>query len=417
MNEHHEVAVIGGGIVGVSTALHLQMRGAKVLLIDRGPAERATSYGNSGIIEASYVLPFSLPPIKRFPRIALNRDAAVHFHYLHLPFCAAWIMDFYAKSQAEPRQINGKLLRPLITAAIDEHYALMRGTDAERHVTKNGRVKLHRSEASFLGAALERRVAQELGVPFEVMSAAEFSAIEPDLKPSYAKAVRWTSSIRLTDPGAVVAAYTQRFVKDGGALLHTEVRQMHNEGDKGWRIVTTEGAISAQQAVLCTGPWAGDLFKPLGYRFPLGIKRGYHCHYAAEGSAKLSHAVVDADIGYLICPMEKGYRLTTGAEFAAIDAAATPVQLGQILPYARELFPIGAPVEAKPWLGSRPCFTDSLPVVGPAPNHKNLWFNFGHGHSGLTIGPSTGRLLAEMMRGEKPFCDAGVYGAGRFMSM
>lgn len=414
MTERHEVVVIGGGIVGVSTALHLQMRGVKVALLDRGDAELATSFGNSGIIEASYVLPFSLPAKKRFPKIALNLDAAVHFHYLDMPKYVAWIMDFYAKSQPDPRRINGRLLRPLITPAIEEHRNLMLHTDAEKYVTKAGRVKLHRSEASFASSAMERDVARELGVPFEVMTPDQFAEIEPDLKPAYAKAVRWTSSIRLTNPGAVVAAYLQRFVAEGGKVLTTEAKALHDRGQDGWRLTTTSQDIDAQQVVVCTGPWTGELLEPMRYHFPLGIKRGYHQHFAATGSAKLSHAIVDADIGYLICPMEKGYRLTSGAEFADLHANATPVQIEQILPYARELFAIGEPVEAKAWLGSRPCFTDSLPVIGPAPRHKGLWFNFGHGHSGLTIGPPSGRLLAEMLRGEKTFCDPHPYRAARF---
>ena len=412
MSERFEVAVIGGGIVGVSTALHLLMRGVKVVLIDRGSIERATSYGNAGFIETSYVLPFSLPALKRFPRIALNQDAAVHLHYLHLPKCMGWIFDFYQKSQPEPRKINGRLLRPLIASSVEEHKTLMQGTEAERYFSSHGRVRLHRTEESFLGSALERRVAQELGVPFEVLTAAEFSEIEPHLKPVYTKAVRWNSSARLTNPGAVITAYINRFVREGGKLVAAEVRKLNNQN--GWSVETSAGEIQSEQAVLCTGPWADDLYKPLGYRFPLGIKRGYHQHFAPIGETKLSHGIVDGDVGYVMCQMEHGVRLTTGAEFADIDAPATPVQIQQILPHARELLPIGDAVEPKAWLGNRPCFTDSLPVVGPAPHHKGLWFNFGHGHSGLTIGPSTGRLLAEMMRGEKPFCDPRPYHAERF---
>jgi D-amino-acid dehydrogenase len=166
--------------------------------------------------------------------------------------------------------------------------------------------------------------------------------------------------------------------------------------------------------VLCAGPWSAEMLKPLGYRFPLAVKRGYHQHYRAAGSATLSHAITDADYGYVIAPMEQGYRLTTGAEFADLDSPPTPVQIGRILPRARELFPFGAAVESVPWNGNRPCFADSLPVIGPAPRHPGLWLNFGHGHIGLTIGPSSGRLLAEMMSGKQPFCDPHPYRAERF---
>ena len=113
--------------------------------------------------------------------------------------------------------------------------------------------------------------------------------------------------------------------------------------------------------------------------------------------------------------MEQGIRLTTGAEFGARDAPPTPVQFERLLPAARELFALGESVEPAPWLGSRPCFADSRPVIGRAPRHRGLWLACGHGHWGLTLGPATGRLIAEMITGATPFCDPAPYGAERFM--
>jgi D-amino-acid dehydrogenase len=150
-------------------------------------------------------------------------------------------------------------------------------------------------------------------------------------------------------------------------------------------------------------------------KLPLGLKRGYHRHYRAAGNATLTRPVLDADVGYCLAPMEQGIRLTTGAEFAARDAPPTPVQLERVLPSARELFPLGEGVEASPWLGSRPCFADSRPVIGRAPGLRGVWLAYGHSHWGLTLGPATGRLIAEMMTGARPFCDPAPYSAERFM--
>jgi D-amino-acid dehydrogenase len=80
------------------------------------------------------------------------------------------------------------------------------------------------------------------------------------------------------------------------------------------------------------------------------------------------------------------------------------------------LFPLGAPVEPVPWLGRRPCFPDSMPVIGRAPGQPGLWLDYGHAHWGLTIGPAAGRLLAEMMTGQTPFTDPAPYAAERFTS-
>jgi D-amino-acid dehydrogenase len=158
------------------------------------------------------------------------------------------------------------------------------------------------------------------------------------------------------------------------------------------------------------------VIEPLGIRLPLAFKRGYHRHYRARGNAALTRPIVDIDYGYCLAPMDQGIRLTTGAEFAARDAKPTPVQFDRLLPAAQALFPLGEGVEREPWLGSRPCFADSRPVIGRAPGQDGLWLDYGHAHWGLTLGPVSGRLLAEMMTGATPFCDPKPYGAERFMA-
>ena len=166
--------------------------------------------------------------------------------------------------------------------------------------------------------------------------------------------------------------------------------------------------------MIALGPWAPDLLEPLGIDLPLAVKRGYHRHFRPRGNAGLTRPVVDAEIGYCVAPMEQGLRLTTGAEFAARDAPPTPEQLDRLMPAANALFPLGEPVETTPWMGSRPCFADSRPVIGRAPGQPGLWLAYGHAHWGLTLGPVTGRLLAEMMTGATPFCDPAPYAAERF---
>jgi D-lysine oxidase len=166
--------------------------------------------------------------------------------------------------------------------------------------------------------------------------------------------------------------------------------------------------------VIALGPWAPDILGPLGIKLSLAVKRGYHRHFRPQGNATLDRPVLDAENGYCFAPMEQGIRITTGVEFAPRDAAPTPVQFDRVLPAARELFALGEPVEPQPWMGARPCFADSRPVISRAPRLPGLWLDYGHGHWGLTLGPATGRLLAEMMTGATPFCDPAPYAADRF---
>jgi len=124
--------------------------------------------------------------------------------------------------------------------------------------------------------------------------------------------------------------------------------------------------------------------------------------------------VLDIDHGFCLAPMNRGIRLTTGVEFARRDAPPHPAQVELALPKARALFPLGEAVDAQPWKGARPCLPDMLPIIGKAPRHPGLWFDFGHQHHGLTLGPVSGKLLAEMMTGEVPFADPAPFSVERF---
>ncbi len=209
-------------------------------------------------------------------------------------------------------------------------------------------------------------------------------------------------------------AYAARFTELGGAFYNGNARTLQRTGDH-WIVVTAGGGeLHARYAVLALGPWTPDVLEPMGIKLPLAVKRGYHWHFQPRGNAGLNRPVVDVEFGYCVAPMEQGLRITTGAEFARRDAPPTPLQFNRLLPKANALFPLGQPLELSPWLGSRPCFADSRPVIGPAPGQHNLWLAYGHAHWGLTLGPATGRLITEMMTGVQPFCDPKPYAAERF---
>ena len=412
ISDKKKIVVIGAGIVGVSTALHLQEMGKSVCLVDKSRPGQETSFGNSGNIESSYVLPFSPPSLSKIPSILLGKNTSARMSFPSGLKSIPWILQFYKDSKQDTQIENGRKLRPLIECSVDEHRALMKGTNAANYLCETGRAKLHRSEASFQSSSLERDMADYYDVPYEVMQRDEFLEREPALNPVFEKAVIWSGSARLNNPGKVVEIYAEKFQKQGGEFVQGEVTSLSQQGE-GWQVNTKSGAVfDTDIIVICMGPWANSLLIPLGLKIPLGFKRGYHQHF--KNYSPLKYNITDADYGYVLSDMEQGLRITTGAEFADINAEPNPIQIEQVLPYARELMDFGKAKEGDPWMGSRPCFTDSCPAIGEIKGRKGLWVNIGHGHSGLTIGPSSGRLLAEMMTGAKTFCDPTPYSPDRF---
>jgi D-amino-acid dehydrogenase len=409
-----DVIVLGAGIVGVSIALHLVKRGLSVALIDRGGVGEGTSYGNTGIIEGNTLFPQAFPSSwTALLRIALKRAPEANYHLSFLPQVAPWLFAFRAASQPARLLETAQAMRPLFGRAVAEHEDLIGEAGAERYVRRTGWLKLYRGDRAFEAQARELALAKNLGISNVPLDTEAARALEPSLNPVFRHAVHWTGAMSVSNPLALTRAYAARFAALGGITANGDARSLHRVHPQ-WRVDAASGPIDAGDVVVALGPWAPDVLAPLGLKLPLAVKRGYHRHFRPQGNAGLSRPVLDAEVGYCLAPMEQGIRLTTGAEFAARDAAPTPVQFDRLLPAARQLFALGEPVEAKPWLGARPCFPDSRPVIGRAPNQRGLWLAGGHSHWGLTLGPATGRLIAEMMTGSTPFCDPKPYGAERF---
>ncbi len=410
-----DAIILGAGIVGTCVALHLAKRGLSVALVDRSALGEQTSFGNAGIIEGNTIFPPAFPAdAGALARIAAKRASDANYHLTFLPKVLPWLWAFRAASRPERLIETAHLIRPLFASAVPEHEALLKEAGGSQYLRKTGWLKVYRRQTTFKGLQREFDLAADMGLPLTPLDTKGAQALEPSLLPVFAHAVFWPEAASVSNPFRVTLAYASRLRALGGVTVSGDARTLHRKGN-GWRVETDEGGVDAAEVVIALGPWAGDFLADRGLRLPFAVKRGYHRHFRGQGNASLARPVLDADIGYCITPMEMGIRMTTGVEFAARDAPASPVQFARIMPQARALFPLGERADETTWMGSRPCFPDSRPVIGRAPGQSGLWLAIGHAHWGLTLGPSTGRMLAEMMAGVTPFVDPAPYRAERFL--
>jgi D-amino-acid dehydrogenase len=412
-----DVIVLGAGIIGVCVAIHLQRRGRSVLLVDRREPGRETSYGNAGIIQQEGVRPHSFPrDLASLMRVAVGAGFDVRYDFGAMPALAPALSQYWWHSAPERYRRIVADYAPLIAQSVAEHADLIAAAGADDLIQKSGWLWLARSttsrDALFEEAKGDLR---DYGVQHRLLDADAIAELEPDLMIRAAGAVQWTEPWTVRDPGALAAAYAALFKSLGGTIANGDARTLAADGS-GWKVETEAGPDSAAEVVLALGPWAREATRKLGYELPLFIKRGYHMHYKPQAGKKLNNWILDADQGYLLAPMLQGIRLTTGAEFAALDAPPNYHQIDAAEAVARGFFPFAERVDAKPWLGARPCTPDMKPIIGPAPRHKGLWFAFGHAHHGLTLGAVTGRLLAEQMTGETPLLPLEPFSASRFLN-
>jgi len=407
-----DIAVLGAGMVGVSTAIYLRRRGLSVALVDRrGPGEE-TSHGNAGIIQREgvhpYLFPRSLPKILSY---ALNRSVDAHYQLSSLPHIAPFLWRYFRASAPEKARETLQANIPLFARCLDTHGELAGAAGAEHLISRDGWIAAYRGQESTRRGEKQQRELVDLGIDAAMLTPSALAELEPHINASlFSGAVHYRDPWAVSDPGALAKSYAQLFEKEGGVFVTGDAMSASRNGAT-WQVA----AIAAEQIVVALGPWSKPFLDRLGLSLPMGIKRGYHRHYAARGNAVLAHPVVDDDNGFVLAPMARGIRLTTGAEFARHEAPATPVQIARAEPIARALFPLGETVDAQPWLGSRPVFPDLREAIGRAPGLDGVWLNTGHAHHGLTLGPATGLLLAQMIAGETPYTDPSPYSPQRFL--
>ena len=412
-NVQADVVVLGAGMVGVSVAVHLQKRGKQVVLIDRrGPGEE-TSYGNGGLVQREAVFPHPFPrAFAELRRIARNNSVDVYYHLSALPGLFRPLFAYWRNS--EPRryaEIAAQWVTLIATCAA-EHETLAQEAGSSALLHPVGFIRAY-NDAAMLDADLAKAErARELGVNSVALTPAKLAEMEPHLANGFIGALHWTDPYAVNDPHALTLSYAALFERLGGQFAIGDALTLRRHG-AGWRVTAADGSVvETEGAVVALGIWSGEVTKHFGYAPPLFGKRGYHRHFTPRGNAGLTRPV--ASNGFLLAPMARGIRLTTGAEFARGAAEPSPVQLARAEPIARRIFPLGDAVEATPWMGVRPCTPDMLPIIGPIRAQPHLWAAFGHAHQGFTLGPTTGRLLAEMMTGDAPFVDPAPFRAERF---
>ena len=410
-----QTVVLGAGMVGVSIAWHLQRRGHDVTLVDRLQPGRETSFGNAGIIQREAVRPYPFPrDVKTLLSVLPNRRVDIRYSPAGMVSAASPLLRYWMNSAPKAYQKIVPEYASLIQLSLKTHGPMIEAAGADHLVRRQGWLELYRTPEKLAARLKSAEEARSLyGVQFEQLDRVALEAKEPALSKDIIAAIHWLDPWTVADPGALVAAYAQAFSNEGGRILQADIQSVQQLG-KRWQVNTISEVLDVDEVVVALGPWTGSWLKELGYHFPTFVKRGYHMHYAPQDSAKLNYWVMDAEVGYLLAPMNAGVRLTTGAQLDHLDAPADVKQLVAAESVARSVFPLGERRDDAPWKGARPCLPDMKPVIGPAPRHPGLWLAFGHGHQGFTLGPATGQLLADMMEGQPTEIDMEPFRADRF---
>jgi D-amino-acid dehydrogenase len=413
-----KVVVIGGGAVGVATASWLLRDGHDVTLVEPGAIAMGSSFGNAGCLNASSIVPMSMPGnVPKVPGWLVDPLGPLSIRWRYLPKIAPWLLAFLRAGTREKVTAQAASLRPLLHDSYGAYQPLVKAAGAQGLVFRNGHLVAYRTREDFSGDALGWQLRRDNGIAFDILERDALWQQEPSLSHDYTIGVFLPDNAHTTNPNRLISAFAAQFAADGGRIVKARATGFARDGARLSGVHTDAGTIAADAAVVAAGAHSKPFTEELGDRIPLDTERGYHIVIADPGVAPRT-AILDATGKFVATPMEMGLRLAGTVEFAGLDAAPDWRRARQLLTLGRRLFPGLAAEHAEEklsvWMGFRPSMPDSLPVIGASRLCPDVFYAFGHGHVGLAAAATTGLVVSDLVAARPPRIAIGAFSPQRF---
>jgi D-amino-acid dehydrogenase len=414
-NRH--VAVIGAGIVGISVAAFLQRHGLKVTVIDRVAPGMGCSFGNAGGVVVSGVMPTVYPGIfMKIPGWLIDPEGPLTIRWSYLPKVLPWMLAQGRAAMPDRVAAITQSRAMLCGSSLDDHKSLLKEAGAEDLLVLRDGIHLFDRERDYRGHEAVMVVRAAYGYDCKRLTPGEIGELEPDIAPDFACGIFRGGWYHVRNPHTVVARIAATVAGHGGTILQDEVSDFVIDDNhvSGLRLAGG-GELDIDGVVVAAGAWSHLWARRLGIKVLLEAERGYHLTIPDPG-VSISRAITRESHPGAISPMDVGLRVAGTDEFAGLDAPEDWRRADVLWHNAKRILPGLREIDASvsKWMGRRPGTPDSLPVIDRAPDHANVWFAFGHGHMGLTWGPTTGRLIASLVAGVAPNSDLRAFRITRF---
>lgn len=408
------VAVIGAGIIGISSALYLKRAGLDVTVVDPLPPGSATSYGNAGMVRHDCNVPVAMPGmLRQVPGWLLNPLGPLVLRPSYALKAAPWLLQWIRAGRMDRVNSAADALCKLHEGNLACYRDLIGGDTFETLIREVGGIQIWESEASGLSDRITAEINRRQGVVTEPLSRRDLERILPGISGIAKRGLLYPNNAHTTNPHRLVTAIAERLRQAGGIFATERVLKIIPREGGGYTLMTNTANRKADIVVIAAGAWSNRLLEPLGAGLPLETERGYHLMLPTP-SIELPMPLQMKNRGFALSPMEHGLRLAGTVEIAGLEAAPDERRSEILLKHARALFPDLKGGQPTIWMGYRPSLPDSVPAIGEVPKYRCLYIATGHGHTGMIGGGSTGRLLAELVIGNRPYIDPAPYSPTRF---
>lgn len=415
MSEQRTVTIIGAGIIGLCCARALQRRGRTVTVIDPNEPGRGTSYGNAGILAAGSVLPEGHPGLwKRLPGLLLDRTGPLTIRPGYLPQMLPWLLRFMASTTPGRVEEISKALAAIVMPGVQQYLDLLDDVAADQvPIRRQGCLYLYPKREDVKAAEPANDARRRRGVEIETLGPDEVRQLIPAIGPDMAGGALATQSGHATSPLALSQLLAAQIEAAGGSFIRAKAMGF-TIGDEGpSHVRTDQGEIEVEDVVIAAGAFSKPLAAALGNKVPLDTERGYHM-MLPQPKIEIRVPMLISSLGFGVTPMNDGLRLAGTVEFGGLKAPPDYNRAQILLNHAKRLFPGLGDEGAVPWMGHRPSMPDSLPVISRSSRFSRVFYAFGHGHLGLSLGAVTGRMIADLVQDRVSDIDPTPYRADRF---
>jgi D-amino-acid dehydrogenase len=385
-----------------------------VTLIDPGEPGEGCSLGNAGCLSRASVVPVGLPGLwKQVPGYLLDPSGPFRIDWRYAHRIAPWLLGLLrASNLARVNQI-ADALHPLLDPTVVRWRELGAWAGVPELIRQDGYAFVYESEEAFMRDRLGRALRQARGVRIEVLTGGQIREFDPVLSSRLTHMTWMPEQGHVPNPLRLSRALGQR-LREGGATFVKSAARDFELGDAGVRKVVTDAqAIDVDAVIVAAGAHSRALAARLGSSVPLDTERGYHVMLPVQSNSPRV-PVCSGEGKFFVTPMESGLRVAGTVDLAGVQRPPNYRRAEVLVPLAERMLPGIDTNVTQRWMGLRPSLPDSLPVLGRAPSMRNAYFNFGHGHVGLTAAAPAGMALAQLICEGDAGMDLAPYSARRF---
>ena len=407
------IIIIGGGVIGLVTALRMLDSNQEVILIDYQEPGSGTSYGNAGTIAEYAVLPVGSPSIlKNLPSLLLNKNSPIAINRAEIFTLAPWLIRFLYQSSSKKAAKNAKAITDLLVDCRQRWKLLVKEINANSILKSNGCLYFYNKKSSFEAGKKDMTKRKMLGLNVEMLSPLELQKLEPNLDMIEGGASFFPDGAYLNDPGKIMKLLFQSVVKKGCTVINKAADKIERSTEGVKVYLNDNSQIDAKHVVISAGAYSKKFAKQAGDYVPLETERGYHIEYDMP-EPLLNRPCCSVEKGFYMSPMTGRLRVAGTVEFGGLDQTISKHRIDHLKRGVSEFFPdLGDPNRS--WLGFRPSIPDSRPVISESSKGNDIIYAFGHGHIGLTLAPITAEIIESIITKTKPPVEISQYSVKRF---